>query len=921
LPQFPINGKIRGKICPTRKDIPKLMTEISRKPWSRETGDLLGSFQVDPVSGLSGPEAARRREKYGPNRIREGKTRGRWEILLDQFKSVIMALLGAAAVLSFAFGDLIEGIAILAAIVINAGLGFLTEVRAVHSMEALRKLSRPKTRVRRDGQAEEIPTAEVVPGEIVVLESGDIVPADLRILEANRLEADESALTGESVPVEKNTEPLPRETEPVERSNMLFKGTAVTGGSGVGLAVAVGMETELGRISKMARRAAGEELTPLEKRLNLLGRKLIWVVLAIVALVAGVGIAAGRGVLLMIQTAVALAVAAVPEGLPIVATIALARGMWRMARRNALVNRLSAVETLGSTTVICVDKTGTLTENRMKLTAASLPGGEVAIAETEESGGPGFSRGGSSFDPAGDPELEPFLQAGVLCSNAEAGGDGEEEEFLGDPTEVALVEAGRDAGIEREGLLEKYPEVREAAFDPEVKMMATFHRDNGGFLVAVKGAPEAVLEACDRIRKDGEDRPLEEEELSRWRKRQREMAEQGLRVLALARKEVTSKDDDPYRDLILLGLAGLHDPPRKEVKPAIERCRQAGVRTVMITGDQALTARRVGEALGLIEEDEEVIEGKEIREVQRLSPKERRRFLKAPIFARVSPARKLDLIALHQEDGQVVAMTGDGINDAPALEKADIGVAMGRRGEEAAKQSADMVLRDDSFATIGAAIELGRGIFENIRKFTLYLLSGNVGEIVAVAAAAVFGLPLPLLPLQILYLNIVNDVFPALALGVGEGPEGLMERPPRDPKAPILDRRHWTWIGLYGFLIAAGALGAFTTAYFYRDFPAGRATTVSFLTVAFARLWHVFNLRSAGSRLLANEIVRNRAVWGSLALCSGLLAAAVYLPGLSRALKVSNPGLRGWLLVLGSSLVPLLFGQLTGTILPRTDRQ
>ncbi len=902
------------------EDMSSQTEERTRKPWSREIDDLLHTLQIDSDGGLSRREAEKRLEQFGPNRIREGKSRGRWEILLDQFKSVIMALLAAGAVLSFAFGDHVEGIAILVAIVINSGLGFLTEVRAVHSMEALRKLSRPMTRVRRDGRAEEIPTGEVVPGEIVILESGDIVPADLRILEGNRLEADESALTGESVPVAKNTEPLPGETEPVERTNMLFKGTAVTGGSGVGLAVAVGMETELGRISKLARRAAGEELTPLEKRLNQLGRKLIWVVLAIVALVAGVGIAAGRGILLMVQTAVALAVAAVPEGLPIVATIALARGMWRMARRNALVNRLSAVETLGSTTVICVDKTGTLTENRMTLTTAFLPGGTVEITGGEENGRGEFTRQETSLDPARDPELRPFLEVGVLCNNAEAAGGEEEGKFLGDPTEAALLEAGRLGGIERDALREKLPEIREEAFDPESKMMATFHRIEGGFRVAVKGAPEAVLEVCGRIRKDGEDRPLEEGEVSGWNKRQREMAEKGLRVLALAQKQVSFEEADPYKDLILLGLAGLHDPPRKEVRPAIERYRKAGVRTVMITGDQSATARRVGEALGLIEKDEEVIEGKEIREVQRLSPEDRRRFLAAPIFARVSPARKLDLIALHQDDGQVVAMTGDGINDAPALEKADIGVAMGKRGEEVAKQSADMVLRDDSFATIGAAIELGRGIFENIRKFTLYLLSGNVGEIVAVAAAAVFGFPLPLLPLQILYLNIINDVFPALALGVGEGPEGLMERPPRDPQEPVLNRKHWTWIGLYGFLIAAVALGAFITAYFFLDFPAARATTVSFLTVAFARLWHVFNLRSAGSRPLANEIVRNRAVWGSLALCSGLLVAAVYLPGLSRALGVSNPGLRGWILVLSAGLVPLLFGQLTGTLLPRTDR-
>jgi Ca2+-transporting ATPase len=708
---------------------------------------------------------------------------------------------------------------------------------------------------------------------------------------------------------------------------MALKGTAVTMGSGQGVVVATGMETELGKVASLAEEAE-EELTPLERRLNRLAYKLIWITLGIALLMVLTGLVAHREVLLIIETSIALAVAAIPEGLPIVATVALARGMWRMARRNALMNRLSAVETLGATNIICTDKTGTLTENRMTLSRVFLPSGnfnepkQIEIQGEEEKNG-GFFLEGEAVNPFDHPQLREVLEVGVLCNNAELSSEtsGDAGDGVGDPLEIALLRAASRAGVLRDELLQSMPEKREEAFDPSVMMMATFHKVNGHYRVAVKGAPEDVLKVCTQVRTGNDDRDLDEKRREHWLVTNEQIAEAGFRVLAVATKETESIDVEPYENLVFLGLMGLMDPPRTDVESAIRACQGAGIRIIMVTGDQSETARHIGSVLGLTNGDRaEVIHGQDLKDPDGVSENERKRMREASIFARVNPKQKLDLIRLHQKNGSVVAMTGDGINDAPALKKADIGVAMGRRGTQVAREAADVVLRDDAFKTIVVAIQQGRAIFDNIRKFILFLLSGNVGEIMIVAFALLAGMPLPILPLQILYLNMIGDVFPALALGVGKGDPSKMRRPPREAKEPILTRQHWAAIVGYGLLIAASVLVAFWMALSSLGMETDRAVTVSFLTLAFARLWHVFNMRDGGSHPINNDVTRNPFVWGALGLCSALLVAALYLPGISTALHMVPPGRNGWPLIFGMSLVPLLFGQalkqLRGRALP-----
>jgi Ca2+-transporting ATPase len=876
-------------------------------PSARPAEEVLSGLQVDPAQGLSRREIHNRRKRFGANRLREARRRRPWRILVDQFKSVVLLVLLAAAGLAFAVGELPEGIAVTAVVVINGLIGFTTEWRAVQSMEALRRMGERRVRVRREGQEREVAIDKLVPGDVVFQEGGDVVPADLRLIEANNLRVDEAALTGESVPVAKRTEPAEPDAPLAERQSMLFRGTTITEGSAEGVVVATGMETELGRIAQMAQQAE-KQATPLQRRLDQLGSRLAWTVFGIAAVVALAGLAAGRPTLLMIETAIALGIAAVPEGLPIVATIALARGMWLMARRHALINRLTAVETLGATRVIFTDKTGTLTQNRMTLSRVATPAGEHEL-NLEEDDGP------TAVDRAHEPLLRRVVEIGVLCSNAsltDLDRDGLPEEEQGDPTEVAMLRAGLAFGIEREALLDEKPEVREVAFDPDVMMMATFHEADDGFQVAVKGAPQAVLQVCTSLAEDGGDghRELNAEDRQRWIDRSEELADEGLRVLAVADKRADDARAEPYDSLRFVGLVGLYDPPARGVEASIAACQRAGIRVVMVTGDQPATAQAIGRQVGLAEEESLAVHGSDLPDAGGLSSQDREKVLRTPIFARVTPEQKLQLMQIYQEGGEIVAMTGDGINDAPALKKADIGVAMGRRGTDAAREAADMVLEDDALSSIVAAVEQGRVIFANIRKSIMFMLCTNVAEILAVAIAAVVGLPLPLKPLQILFLNVVTDVFPALALGVGKGDPRVMDRPPRHPKESLLTLGHWLAIGGWSALVGACVLGALSLATFALELDTTTSVTISFLTLAFAKLWFVLNLRDPVSPVWDNDVVRNPWVWGAIGLCAGLLLAAVYAPGLSTLLKTRPPGAAGWLCMLGMSLVPLVVGQI-----------
>jgi Ca2+-transporting ATPase len=587
-----------------------------------------------------------------------------------------------------------------------------------------------------------------------------------------------------------------------------------------------------------------------------------------------------------------------------------------MARHNALLNRLSAVETLGATTVIFTDKTGTLTENRMSVSrlALAVRGADSPDIEVNfKADAVEFVQQGKGVQVSDHQGLREALEIGVLCNNAGLVAAQPDKGWtaVGDPLEVALLQVGSETGMERSTLLESVPEVREEAFDQQIKMMATFHQEDNRHRVAVKGAPEAVIEACAHLRTEDGSRDMDEREKEKWLQKNDELAQEGLRVLGLAAKEVDSKKAQPYDNLVFLGLVGLLDPPRKDVPAAMASCREAGIRAIMVTGDQAVTARKVGRSVGLIEnKDPVVVQGKELQSPEELSEEQKSFFLGADIFARVSPKQKLDLIELHQRNGAVVAMTGDGVNDAPALKKADIGVAMGQRGTQVAREAADMVLKDDAFATIVVAVEQGRAIFENIRKFILFLLSGNVGEIMIVACALLIGAPLPILPLQILYLNMIGDVFPALALGVGKGDPGKISQAPRDPGEPILTGFHWYVIFSYGFVIGVAVLGSFALALDWLHMETSHAVTIAFLTLAFARLWHVFNMRDPESNMIWNDVTRNPFVWGALAICIGLLLIGVYLPVLSGVLDLVNPGATGWSLIITASMVPLLVGQL-----------
>ncbi|MEZ5668265.1 MAG: cation-transporting P-type ATPase [Alphaproteobacteria bacterium] len=872
--------------------------------WHSLTPAAVGdALDVDPTRGLSAAEAARRLVRHGPNATRERPPAAAIGIWVDQFRSAVVLLLAAAGALSAMFGEWPQVAAIGAVLLINALVGFVTELRATRAMEALRALGADTARVRRDGRVAAIAAADLVPGDIVLLDGGDIVPADVRLVQAASLACDESALTGESVPVDKAPAPVAEAAVLPDRASMAYKGTAVARGTAEAIVVGTGSATEIGRIATLVEEAEPER-SPLERRLARLSQQLIWVTLALAAIIVGAGVAAGEDVVLMAEAGIALAVAAIPEGLPVVATLALARGMLRMARANALVERLSAVETLGATTVILTDKTGTLTENRMVVDRLVLPAGEVAIDYRDRL----FLHDGAPVGPRLQEAVETALRIGVLCTNASY--DPEFGTGTGDPTEIAFLHAGHLAGLEREACLTVYPEVAEYAFDSASKRMATVHGSDERYLIAVKGAPESVLPECDAVLLEGAVRPLDEAARARWAALADDLAHRGLRMLALACKPAESPATAPYPGLTFVGLAALHDPPRSDVGEAIRACQDAGITVVMVTGDHAGTARSISHAVGLADRTARVITGGELAPLATLPPEARRDVRETAVFARVSPEQKLGLIRLFQQAGEVVAMTGDGVNDAPALRQADIGIAMGLRGTQVAREAADIVLRDDAFPTIVAAIREGRIIFGNIRRFATYLLSCNLSEVLIVGLGVIAGLPLPLLPLQILFLNLVTDVFPAFALGLGEGRANVMDQPPRPPREGILAGRQWRQVVGYGGLITAATLGALVVALELLALTPGEAVSISFLTLALAQLWHVFNMRADTAPLWRNDIVGNPYVWGALVLCTALLLLATYLPALAAVLSIVPPSADGWLLVLGASAVPVVGGEI-----------
>ena len=860
-------------------------------------------------TGLTEAEAQQRLARFGRNALRAVPPISAWRVLLDQLRSVVVALLIAATLVSAAVGDIAEAVAIGAVLLINTAVGFVTEIRARRAMEGLLRLDAPRAHVIRDGRAREIDAHDVVPGDVVLLEPGQSIAADARLIEATDLRTNEAPLTGESLPVEKRTRTVAVDTPLADRSNMVYKGTTAVAGSGRALVVATGMATELGRIGGLLG-GIREERTPLEHRLDSLGRRLMGLAVAAGAAVVAVGALHGVPLAQLLETGIALAIAAVPEGLPAVATVALAIGVRRMSRRHALVRRLPSVETLGSVTVICSDKTGTLTSGEMVVTTIALPGHrEIAVSGAGYEPSGRFLDQGRVIDPMQDAQLRMALHITMLANRADVtlGEDG--WVVRGDPTEGALLVASRKAGLERERLIAAHPEAGEVPFSSERMFMATFHHvADDGLVAHVKGAPGRILDRCTRVLDAGGERPMDADRRREFDAANDDLASRGLRVIALATGPTRSTDESSLSGLTFVGLAGMMDAAAPGVKETIQRFRDAGIRTVMITGDQRRTAEAIAADLGILTRGGEVLDGRALSGLSDADLEER--IERVAGFSRVSPESKLAIVTALQRRGEIVAMLGDGVNDAAALKKADVGVAMGIRGTDIARETAAIVLQDDRFPTIAAAIEEGRVIFDNIRKFVFYLFSCNLAEVLILLVAGIAGYPMPLLPLQILWLNLVTDTFPALALAMEPAEHDVMRRPPRDPDAAILSRGFVAAIGGYAGLITVATLAAFAIAIAQDGSATTRATTMSFATLGLAQALHLGNARRRGAVLHPEAIVANRWGLGAVLLVVVLQVIAVELAPLAAILRTQPLAPRDWLLVALLASVPAVAGQL-----------
>ncbi|MGA0559533.1 cation-translocating P-type ATPase [Larkinella sp. VNQ87] len=846
------------------------------RPYQIPIEQLIQTLNVDPQKGLTAEEAKNRYDEFGPNALQETKRESPLSILLRQFTGVIVYILAAAAGISFFLGETVEGFAIIAVLLINAATGFFLEWNAQQSMDALRKMDTTPARVLRDGRVREISSEEVTVGDILVVEAGDLVAADANLFEVSQLQADESALTGESLPIDKNTELPPDESPLGDQHNRLFKGTPVTAGTGRAVVTGIGQQTELGKIATMVEEAQ-RSATPLEEKLDSLAKVLIWVTVGLAVLFLVVGLIRQEEPLRLIETALALAIAAIPEGMSVVATIALAYGMLRLAEQKVIVKRLSAVETLGGTNVIFTDKTGTLTQNRIEVNLLQLPGQQAEVQADAEAKKLEVVQGDAALTES--ETYQRLIQIGVLCNNADYDiVDGQPKE-VGDPVEVSLLKFAIAAGQNPDQLHADFPRKAEKAFSSDTRIMGTLHQREDGFLVAVKGAAEEVLDRC---------QSLPDNDRKAYYELSEKMATDGLRTLAFAYRETDTQPGENFadEDLTYVGLIGFLDPPRTEVTPALQACREAGIKVIMVTGDHPATALTIASKVKLIEPGEEIVlTGKDLKPLDQLADLEKDKLLKCRVFARVSPAQKLDMIDLYQQRGDIVGMTGDGVNDAPALKKSDIGIAMGLRGTQVAAETADMVLKDDSFTSIVTAIAQGRVIFENIRKFVLFLLSCNLSEIFVVTFAGFLNVGNPLLPLQILFINIVTDVFPALALGVGRENSKLMHRPPRDPKTPIMDGSDWRMVVFYALTMTVSVLGVYLIGTRELGLTQEEGNNLTFYALSFAQLLHVFNLRS-GSSFFVNEITRNRYIWYALLLCLFILVLTYYVPFLNEVLSI-----------------------------------
>ena len=856
--------------------------------YSQSREEAVQTLGTDPARGLNQRECQRRLEQYGKNELRPAKRRGLPARFFSQFQDLMVLILLAAAAVSFAVswvrgdGEYVDSLIILAIVVCNAVIGTVQEVRADRAIQALKKLSSPHAWVIREGRRQRVESSQLVPGDLVVLQAGDLVPADLRLLKSAELKIEESALTGESVPAEKDAGARCPQNAPLgERKNMAFASTGVASGAGVGVVAATGMDTAMGRIAHMLEHELSPQ-TPLQQRLKRMGKVMGVGVVLICAVIFLLGLFQQRPPLEMFMIAISLGVAAIPEGLTAVVTIVLAMGIKRMAQKRAIVRHLPAVETLGSTQVICSDKTGTLTQNKMTVVAFSSARGEERLDS---------------------PAAQFALELATLCSDAQKVG----EKFTGDPTETAFLRACKRGKGELEGC---YPRVGEIPFTSARKRMTTAHRlPEGSFRLIAKGAPDVLIARCTQLLQGGEIRALTGAMKAKLLSDNSRLAERALRVLAVAYRDVSalpSDDRESESQLIFCGLIAMEDPPRPGVKEAVAQCKRAGILPVMITGDHAATALAIGQRLGIAESSSQVMTGLELDRLDdgALSKK----VFQYRIFARVSPEHKVKLVRAFQQRGMVVAMTGDGVNDAPALKAADIGCAMGKNGTEVAQSAADMVLTDDDFSTIVAAVREGRGIYQNIRKTVHFLLSCNIGEILVVFVAFLLRAPTPLLAIQLLWVNLVTDSFPALALGADPIQGDVMEQPPHKREEGVFSGGVGFAVAVEGCLVGALALLAYTIGRAFFDYdPAAPAIgrTMAFCVLSLSQLVHSFNMRSEHS-VLKLGLLSNRKLVAACGFCAILMVSVVLFPPLSALFQTTALTAFQWLIVAALSLCPLL---------------
>jgi Ca2+-transporting ATPase len=884
------------------------MNEITDKLWHNlpeaEVVNLLGT-SLD--TGLDSGELKLRQEQCGPNSITQKKGRPAIILFLLQFHQPLVYILLAAAVVTSALQEWVDAGVIYGVVLVNAVIGFIQEAKAIKAIEALAHAMNSSATVLRGGERHQVPATELVPGDIVLLQSGDKVPADLRLLSSRDLQVDESSLTGESVPVQKQSGSLPGDTPLTDRINMAYSSTLITYGIGTGTVIATGNSTEVGRINELI--ASADILaTPLTKKITRFSGLLLYIILGLAAMTFFVGVLRGNSWMEMFMAVVALAVGAIPEGLPAAVTITLAIGVSKMAGRNAIIRKLPAVETLGSTTVICSDKTGTLTRNQMTVQELFAGGELFKVSGSGYTPEGDFSREGQTIDPVHFPTLRECLMAGVLCNDAALVMTDGDWRVEGDPTEAALVVAGRKAGVDREQFAAEFPRLDAIPFESQYQYMATLHGTTGHQIVYLKGAIESITERCSKsLSASGELIPLEMEACQQMASK---MAEKGLRVLAFARIEqeispAALEHDHVAGGLTFLGLQGMIDPPRSEAVAAVQVCQAAGIRVKMITGDHAITATAIARQIGLIGATDAVDQSLTLTgtDLTALGDAELRdAAARCVVFARVAPEQKLRLVKALQATGNVVAMTGDGVNDAPALRQADIGVAMGVSGTEVAKEAADMLLTDDNFSTIEAAVEEGRGVYDNLVKFITWTLPTNLGEGLVIMAAVFAGVQLPINPVQILWINMTTAVLLGLMLAFEPKEVGIMQRPPLDPHKPLLTRELVMRIGLVGFLLLAGSFGLFEWELRHGSSVAA-ARTCAVNVFVFGEIAYLFNCRSLHHSMFRIGLFSNRWVLGGVSMMLLLQALFTYLPAMNTAFGSQAIGLQEWLLILSAALI------------------